>query len=258
MAEAVQVAVLVSVGRHPASGRPRRADRDARAVELALAAGLVPRLLHAGNADAPALQDYLGMGAAEIGVLPLAPDADALPVLAATLAAATPGLVLAGAAAESGEGSGMLPYLLAERLGLKLLPGVVGLERAGGALLLQQAIPGGRRRRLRAHPPLIATVAERAPPPRLPALGRARRGRIVTLPAAAVEPDAAAAWPVRAARARPQRAMATAVGSAAERLAAALGGGAGGGEVLTGLDADAAAEAILGYLAREGLVAAGR
>jgi electron transfer flavoprotein beta subunit len=32
----VKVAVLVSVGRHPASARPRRADADARAVELAL------------------------------------------------------------------------------------------------------------------------------------------------------------------------------------------------------------------------------
>ena len=32
----IAIAVLVSVGRHPASGRARRADRDARAIELAL------------------------------------------------------------------------------------------------------------------------------------------------------------------------------------------------------------------------------
>jgi electron transfer flavoprotein beta subunit len=32
----VKVAVLLSVGRHPASGRTRRAPLDARALELAL------------------------------------------------------------------------------------------------------------------------------------------------------------------------------------------------------------------------------
>src|SRR5689334_1636297 len=116
MADALRATVLVSIGRHPASGRPRRADRDARAVELALAARLSPRLLHAGAADAAPLQDYLGMGATEIAVLPLPPKADAVPALAAALAADAPALVLAGAAAEVGEGSGMLPYLLAERL----------------------------------------------------------------------------------------------------------------------------------------------
>ncbi|MFO1057760.1 MAG: hypothetical protein U1E53_12435 [Dongiaceae bacterium] len=51
--------------------------------------------------------------------------------------------------------------------------------------------------------------------------------------------------------------MAAAAGSAAERLAAVLGTAAGGGEVLAGLDPEAAAEAILAYLSREGLLADG-
>ncbi len=45
----VDVAILVSVGRHPASGRARRAPSDARALELAF--GLPPGrrdALHAG------------------------------------------------------------------------------------------------------------------------------------------------------------------------------------------------------------------
>ncbi|MFO1057761.1 MAG: hypothetical protein U1E53_12440 [Dongiaceae bacterium] len=164
MAEPLAVTVLVSIGRHPASGRARRADRDARAVELALAAGLAPRLLHAGDAACPALQDYLGMGVAELAVLPQPAGSDALAPLAEALRG-RPGLVLAGAAAEAGEGSGMLPYLLAERLGLPLLPGLVALEPPApdGTLHLVQALPGGRRRRLRARPPLLATVGERAP-----------------------------------------------------------------------------------------------
>ena len=45
------IAVLVSVGRHPASGRARRADRDARALELALrlSPSARPLVIHAGD-----------------------------------------------------------------------------------------------------------------------------------------------------------------------------------------------------------------
>jgi electron transfer flavoprotein beta subunit len=35
--ERLKVAALVSVGRHPVTGRPRRAEYDARAVEMGLA-----------------------------------------------------------------------------------------------------------------------------------------------------------------------------------------------------------------------------
>jgi electron transfer flavoprotein alpha/beta subunit len=47
----LDVAVLLSVGRHPASGRSRRADLDARALELALRLGNSVRLhaIHAGD-----------------------------------------------------------------------------------------------------------------------------------------------------------------------------------------------------------------
>ena len=49
---ALEVAVLVSVGRHPVTGRARRADQDARGVELTLSlAGARISLLHAGALD---------------------------------------------------------------------------------------------------------------------------------------------------------------------------------------------------------------
>ena len=62
-----EIAVLLSVGGHPASGRARRAPLDAQALELALRlaeAGQATRIhaLHAGNPAEPALRDYLGMG----------------------------------------------------------------------------------------------------------------------------------------------------------------------------------------------------
>ena len=61
---AIDVAVLLSVGRHPASLRNRAAAADARALELALRLGdgVRIRALHAGDPAEPALRDYLAMG----------------------------------------------------------------------------------------------------------------------------------------------------------------------------------------------------
>ena len=54
---------LISIGAHPTSGRPRRAEQDARAVELGLQlAGAQLQVLHAGDVAEPALRAYLGMG----------------------------------------------------------------------------------------------------------------------------------------------------------------------------------------------------
>jgi electron transfer flavoprotein alpha/beta subunit len=79
----LNIIALVSVGAHPTSGRARRAEQDARAVELGLnLAGNKLEMLHAGNPDEEALRAYLGMGLDEMAVLEQPPGADALPVLA--------------------------------------------------------------------------------------------------------------------------------------------------------------------------------
>ena len=67
----LDVAILLSIGRHPASGRSRRADLDARALDLALRLGPEVRLhaIHAGDPAEPALADYLGMGLETLTVL---------------------------------------------------------------------------------------------------------------------------------------------------------------------------------------------
>src|SRR5690349_249452 len=86
----IDVAVLLSIGSHPASGRPRRAPLDAQALELALRlteSGQTARIhaLHAGNPDEPSLRDYLGMGLDRLEVLETAPGADPVPALIARL-----------------------------------------------------------------------------------------------------------------------------------------------------------------------------
>ena len=102
---------LVSIGAHPTSGRPRRAEQDARAVELGLQmAGDQLQVLHAGNINEPTLRSYLGMGLPQLHVLEQPAGSDALPVLSEYLRDAGAHVVLAGSQAETGEGSGMLPF----------------------------------------------------------------------------------------------------------------------------------------------------
>ena len=55
----LNIVALVSVGAHPTSGRPRRAEQDARAVELGLRlAGQNLQLLHAGDPQAERSEEH--------------------------------------------------------------------------------------------------------------------------------------------------------------------------------------------------------
>ncbi|MCT7656431.1 electron transfer flavoprotein subunit beta [Oceanimonas sp. NS1] len=133
--EHLNIAVLVSEGRHPVSGRARRALQDACALEVAFALGGELEVIHAGDPERPALQDYLGMGLQRMTVLRQGQDDDALSVLAPYLDERQPDLLLTGIHAEQGEGSGMLPYLLAEHLGWPLVTGIAAIESIEGTRL---------------------------------------------------------------------------------------------------------------------------
>lgn len=254
---APEAVVLLSLGRHPASGRTRRADLDARALELALSLGERARLsaVHAGQPDEPALRDYLGMGLATLRVLGQPAEADALPALVWHLRRQPPGLLLAGAAAETGEGSGFLPYALAAALGCVLVPDIVSLRLTGDGVELDQALPGGRRRRLFARLPLMATVGRQAPEARASAFGPARRGSIETIavPAPLGDPMRRE-WRESALRPRPRRLMAPVAGSAEERLRAITQVQAGRGRLLADPTPEEAARAIYDYLVEESIL----
>ena len=250
---AVRAAVLVSVGRHPASGRARRADLDARAVELALSL-LEPEdihLVHGGEPDEPALRDYLGMGIPRLTVLTVPPDADPVPALAAHLGTLKPDLVFAGAVAERGEFERPRPLSRRRDAGLLHVPDIVGVEIEQDRAVALQALPRGRRRRLVAPLPLVATVARAAPMARQSAYGPARRGDIVTIAVEAPRDAERLGWSERPARRRPKRLRIAAGGSAAERLRAATELQAGRGQVMIDPDPDEAAEAIHAYLVEE-------
>jgi electron transfer flavoprotein beta subunit len=254
-AVAIDIAVLLSIGRHPASGRSCRADRDARALEMALNLGPAVRLhaIHAGDPDEPSLADYLGMGIDSLTVLHQPARVDVVAALAAHLAILKPALILAGSAAEQGEGSGMLPYLLARRLGANLLSAIAEMELGQERIDALQALPGGRRRKLRAPLPCLVTVDRAAAAPRQSAFAKARRGRIQRLDFPAGPPEALDAREIPA-RPKPRRLKIVTGATAAERQRAATEMQAGHGKLLIHPPAEEAARAIYDYLQEEGIL----
>lgn len=261
-----RIAVLLSVGQHPLTASPRRADQDARALELALQLPGVEVLpVHAGELNVQneaALRSYLGMGAAALKLLPAVEGDDVLPLLQQGLRDLQPDLVLCGKRAERGESSGLIPYLLAQSLGWPVISGLVEIERleADHATVLQ-ALPRGQRRRLRVTLPAVLAMDDAAPAARQSAFGPARRG-LLQLEQMAVAPDqddqnklSALNWQFQPARKRPKRLKIIKATSARDRFkAAAAKAEASGGQVLQGLAPDAAAEAILKMLREEGVM----
>lgn len=249
------VAVLLSAGRHPVSGRSRRAPADACALEIALTMGAAAvRAVHAGDPAEPALRDYLGMGLDAVTVLALAPDRDPVEPLAAHLRALSPGIVLAGRQAEGGEDSGMVPYLIAEALGVVLVPDVIAIRPDGPAAEVVQALPRGQRRGLRVRLPFVATVHPAAPPPRPVAYGPARRGRIETYAVDGRVDEFRLACNLVPWRSRPKLTAAGRGGSALERLRAATENKTGKGRLLVGVDPEEAARAIRDTLVEQGVL----
>ena len=258
-----RVVALVSSGRHPVSGRGGRGREDARAVEMGLTlAGASLHLAHAGDAEDAALPEYLGMfhgldgagGPGELSLLPMAAGDDAVPLLASWLEAYGANLVLTGQRAECGEGSGLLPYLLAERLGWAVATGVAAIEHyAGDRVTVLQALPQGQRRRLEVRLPCLLCVDGVAPMPRQSAFGPSRRGRVEAVSNVTAEPDTLqAAWQWQPARARPKRLKVVKSTNARDRFkAAAAKSAASGGQVLTDLTPDEAAQKLIDYLRAE-------
>ena len=256
-----KVAALVSVGRHPVTGRPRRAEYDARAVEIGLSLASCEdlRLVHAGECSpetAGALRGYLGMGIGAVDVLQQPAGAEIVPALEARLRDLGPRLVLCGARGETGEGSGLVPFLLAERLGWSLVCGLAEVEAVDGdTMTVLQALPRGQRRRLKVRLPAVVTVDAAAQPARQSAYGPARRGELRQLEADVTPDGAARSWTTAPAKKRPKRLKIVKATSARDRFkAAAAKAEGGGGQVLAGVSAQAGADAILKLLREEGVL----
>ena len=266
-----RIAVLVSIGRHPVSGVPRYSRNDAAALSMASelaqrTAGASIDVIHAAsahNADNPALSEYLALGAASITLIETAVSQDVLPALQAQLQAQLQNydLVLCGSCAEAGAGSGMLPYLLAARLNLPLLAGVIAVTPGAGHVVAQQYLPKGRRREVAIKLPAMVTVHPLAPNRLRYAYARLRRGEIRKQVFAGYQGASASAargqpeeWTVEAAKAVPRKLTAPEKRSGHARMQAATMTESRGGKVVQDGSAADKAQIVLAYLRKHHLV----
>lgn len=253
----IKITTLVSIGRHPLSGRMRRADQDARALEMALK--LSPnnhQALHAGDVNNATLRDYAGMGLERLQVLNIAEDDDASEALITHLQQQHSDIILCGVRAESGEGSGMLPYLLAEDLGCPIVAHVADIVaiNAGVADVLI-ALPRGQRRAIKVALPFIATIDPAAQPSRQSAYGPAKRATLETLTATHKTDQARTTWKTVEAKPRAKRLKVTKAKTAAQRFKAATAKPQGeAGKVMIEQTAEEKAQAIFDMLLDEGVI----
>jgi electron transfer flavoprotein beta subunit len=257
--ENINVTVLVSIGEHPLSARPRRAEQDARALELGLKlAAEKLQLIHAGSAIDQAsvaiLKEYMGMGIKQIDVLDVPAQTDVTYPLLDKLKQECPDVILTGIRAENGESSGMLPYLLSEQLEVAVVPSITDIltiNKSAGYAEVLQALPRGQRRKVKVTLPFIASVDMAATPPRQSAYGNAMRGQlnIQTVSEAIIDTEQSQ-WQVSSAQARPKRLKIVKAKTAADRFKAATAKVQGGsGKVM--YDNKESAEAILKLLKDE-------
>lgn len=156
----MKIAVLVAPAVHPVSGRPCAGEADLAALALAQRLSSQVDVWYAGAAADAALADYLARGAGSIHTLTLAAGCEVLDALGEALQDYA--MVLCGARAGGGDGSGLLPYQLAEQLNRALLPDVLDLSKSDQQWQALQALPKGVRRTLAAKLPLVASVNARA------------------------------------------------------------------------------------------------
>lgn len=189
-----KVCVLVSAGKHPGSGVSRYCRNDA--ISLSLASKLAEsapahiEVLHASHSaeystEANCLADYLALGAERLQVISTAEGEDITPYLTQALANTKPDLILTGSRAENGADSGLLPYLLAESLGLPIVANVLEIKPLNGSLNtleVVQFLPKGKRRRIAISLPAILMVHPFAPAELHYATAKKTTGEITWLP----------------------------------------------------------------------------
>ncbi|MEA3115774.1 MAG: electron transfer flavoprotein beta subunit [Caballeronia sp.] len=259
-----KIAVLVSVGRHPVSGTARYSRNDAAALTLAtrLAAQHHATLdvLHAGDPTSPALREYLALGAAKVEVLAVAAGDDIAPALTARLKGYD--LVLTGTRAEGTEDSGMLPYQLADALGIALLASAVDINLEAdieanlesARITVRQFLPKGLRRRVRASLPALVAVHPMANAMPRYAYAKLREGTIEPVLVSAAHPAESTASTIKPATAQPVRLAAAEKRSGHARMLSATTTESRGGSVVIEGTSVEKAQVILAYLREHQLV----
>ena len=252
-----RIAVLVCAGQHPVSGQPRYCRNDGLALTLGLNLASTVQVLHAGTASNPALLDYFALGATQIEVVPN--SGDMIENLAAQLTDAN--LILTGTRAENGEDSGLLPYLLAAKLGLPLVTDALTITTRDNQLQEKQLevlqfLPKGQRRRVLVSLPAVVAVHPSAAVALHFIYARKNLGSINALAASntiARTTQYTKQWRASATR-RPIKLVAQTAQTGHERLMAAISSKANGGTVVNEGNNVEKAQVILRYLREHQLI----
>jgi electron transfer flavoprotein beta subunit len=202
---------------------------EMQAIRMAADLGVGPYGLHVGAADA--VRDALGHGLSRLLVIQAgnAETQDVLPALLEHLRRLPPELILAGRRGQGGSDTGMLPYRVADALGWPIVADVVKLRRIAGGVLVEQALPRGRRREVQVPIPCVVTVHPAAP--------AAQAFRHAGLCGEVVMVSGAPGSPMASAELRPYRMRPKLIAASKQ-----------GGQVRSGLSAEQAAAAILAEL----------
>lgn len=202
------ISVLVSAGRHPVSGAARYARNDAISLSIGLklaeTLGANVEVISASDtfkADNAALADYLALGATEVSVVNTEMGEDIVDSVVQHLRLSKPDIILTGSRAENGEDTGLLPYLIAEKLGLPMIANVLeitpiatGLGGVGDSAALDstalnskvlevlQFLPKGKRRRVVVTLPAVIVIHPLATVKLHYAAAKKTTGKITSLP----------------------------------------------------------------------------
>jgi electron transfer flavoprotein beta subunit len=250
----MKIAVLVSVGRHPVSGTARYSRNDAAALAMELSIAKERRatldVLHAGDPSNPALQEYLALGATRVEVLDV--QGNAIAALATRLNGYD--LVMTGTRAEGAFDSGMLPYRLADALGVALVGAAVDVSVKDAAVEVRQFMPKGLRRRVEASLPALVAVHPMANAVPRYAYARLREGTVAPVATQAAPDAESAQWTLHPATAKPVRLAAAEKRSGHARMLSATTTESRGGSVVIEGSSVEKAQVILAYLREHQLV----
>jgi electron transfer flavoprotein beta subunit len=249
-----RIAALVSIGLHPNSGAARHCRNDSLAMKIGLnlaeSESAQMQVLHAGDAQNPALHDYLALGAPQIEVIET--ESNIVENLAANLKNAD--LILTGSRAESGDGSGLLPYLLAAKLNLPLIANALEIKPVADGVEILQFLPKGKRRLVSVQLPAVIVVHPLADVDLHYAFAQKIAGKIVALPAIKPENTGKIAAQTKRVNRKPIKLKAPEHKSGHERLLAAISSENKGGAVVNEGNSVEKAQVILDYLREHRLV----
>jgi len=268
--ERAGLTVLVSTRIYPTSGRATRSRADAAAValaQMALGDRSEPRLCTVGDMPESVMRDYLAQGVGRIVRLRHRNDGGEGDVVAALEGACRDGgPVLAGPRAESGFGSGLLPYALARCLQWPVINEVVDLLREpDGGWRVVQALPRGDRHSWRLERGVAAVLVtstrleQREDLPRRYSWVAAQAGHIVEAAVGTSRPaqGKGAAWNLEPARKQRRPLAPVSTESGAARMARATGSadsGRKGGTVIREGSVTEKAQLLLDHLCKLSLV----